>query len=250
MEECIHRKLGFSTWVKVPPIVGKLRTCWQCGAVKAGSNTVTLAGNYIDMTRASAPANPSSGINRLYALDTSLGLTLRDNAGNITDLTVGDGKFVFAGSDTSGANTDSTSADTVLATVSSLNIAATTPFYIFGNWYIEKSGNGMGQLGIMLNSTQVIDGHGESKMSNPYASTNTSGAFWCYVGPRVSNYLRGLGGDIEAGDGYQAGIYDLSGGSDMPTAAITDVKVTGICSNDDVDLLAVDEVFVYTLGTD
>ena len=249
MEECIHRKLGFSTWMKVPPIIGKLRTCWQCGAVKAGSNTVTLAGNYIDMTHASAPANPDSGLNRIYATDGTT-LALRDNSGNVTGLTAGSANFVFAGSDTSGANTDSTSADTVLATVSSLNIAATTPFYIFGNWYIEKSGNGMGQLGIMLNSTQVIDGHGESKMSNPYASTNTSGAFWCYVGPRVSNYLRGLGGDIEAGDGYQAGIYDLSGGSDMPTAAITDVKVTGICSNDDVDLLAVDEVFVYTLGTD
>ena len=248
MEECIHRKLGFSTWMKVPPIIGKLRTCWQCGAVKAGSNTVTLAGNYIDMTHASAPANPDSGINRIYATDGTT-LSLRDNSGNVTGLTAGSANFVFEGADTSGGNTDSTSADTVLATVSSLSIAATTPFYIFGNWYIEKSGNGMGQLGIMLNSTQVIDGHGESKMSSPYSSANTSGAFWCYVGPRVSNYLRGLGGDINGGDGNQAGIYDLSGGSDMPTDTITDVKVTAICSSADVDLIAIDEVFVYSLGT-
>ena len=248
MEECIHRKLGFSTWVKVPPIVGKLRTCWQCGAVKAGSNTVTLAGNYIDMTHASAPANPDSGMNRIYATDGTT-LSLRDNSGNVTGLTAGSANFVFEGADTSGGNTDSTSADTVLATVSSLSIAATTPFYIFGNWYIEKSGNGAGLLGIMLNSTQVIDGHSESRMSNIYGSANTSGTFWCYVGPRVSNYLRGLGGDIKAGDSHQLVLYDLSGGSDMPTATITDVKVTAICSSADVDLIAIDEVFVYSLGT-
>ena len=248
MEECIHRKLGFSTWVKVPPIVGKLRTCWQCGAVKAGSNTVTLAGNYIDMTHASAPANPDSGMNRIYATDGTT-LSLRDNSGNVTGLTAGSANFVFEGADTSGGNTDSTSADTVLATVSSLSIAATTPFYIFGNWYIEKSGNGAGLLGIMLNSTQVIDGHSESRMSNIYGSANTSGTFWCYVGPRVSNYLRGLGGDIKAGDSHQLGLYDLSGGSDMPTATITDVKVTAICSSADVDLIAIDVVFVYSLGT-
>ena len=88
MEECIHRKLGFSTWMKVPPIVGRLRTCWQCGAVKAGSNTVTLAGNYIDMTSASAPANPDSGMNRIYATDGTT-LALRDNSGNVTGLTAG-----------------------------------------------------------------------------------------------------------------------------------------------------------------
>ena len=35
----------------------------------------------------------------------------------------------------------------------------------------------------------------------------------------------------------------------MPTAAITDVKITAICSNSDVDLIAIDEVFVYSLGT-
>ena len=248
MEECIHRKLWFSTWVKVPPIIGKLRTCWQCGAVKAGSNTVTLAGNYIDMTHASAPANPDSGLNRIYATDGTT-LALRDNAGNVTGLTAGSANFVFEGADTTGGNTDSTSADTILATVSSLSIAATTPFYIFGNWYIEKSGNGAGLLGIMLNSTQVIDGHGESRMSNVNGSDNTSGAFWCYVGPRVTSYLRGLGGDMEAGDGTQSGLYDYTGGSDMPTATITDVKITAMCSSADVDLIAIDEVFVYSLGT-
>ena len=247
MEECIHRKLGFSTWVKVPPIIGKLRTCWQCGAVKAGSNTVTLAGNYIDMTHASAPANPDSGINRIYATDGTT-LALRDNAGNVTGLTAGSANFIFAGADTSGGNTGSTSEDIVCATVSSLNIPAATPFYIFGNWYIEKSGNGCGKLGIMLNSTQVIDGHAESRMSSTSSSANTSGAFWCYVGPRVANYLRGLGGQIQSGDGTYLGLYDYTGGSDMPTANITDVKITAICSNDDVDLIAIDEVFVYTLA--
>ena len=35
----------------------------------------------------------------------------------------------------------------------------------------------------------------------------------------------------------------------MPTATITDVKVTAICSSADVDLIAIDEVFVYSLGT-
>ena len=249
MEECIHRKLWFSTWVKVPPIIGKLRTCWQCGAVKAGSNTVTLAGNYIDMTHTSAPANPDSGLNRIYATDGTT-LALRDNSGNVTGLAAGSANFVFEGADTGGGNTDSTSADTVLATISSLSIAATTPFYIFGNWRIEKSGNGSGYLGIMLNSTQVIAGHEHgSKASNSSSDANTSGAFWCYVGPRVSNYLRALGGDINGGDGTQSGFYDYAGGSDMPTATITDVKVTAICSNSDVDLVAIDEVFVYSLGT-
>ena len=247
MEECIHRKLGFSTWMKVPPIIGKLRTCWQCGAVKAGSNTVTLAGNYIDMTHASAPSNPDSGINRIYATDGTT-LALRDNSGNVTGLTAGSANFVFAGADTGGGSTASTSADQVLATVSSLSIAATTPFYIFGNFKITKSGNGAAYLGIMLNSTQVIDGHGESKMSSTSKSDNTSGTFWCYVGPRVTNYLRGLGGDIEAGDGTQSGLYDYTGGADMPTATITDVKATAICSSGDVDEIVIDELFVYTLA--
>ena len=249
MEECIHRKLGFSTWMKVPPIIGKLRTCWQCGAVKAGSNTVTLAGNYIDMTHASAPANPDSGLNRIYATDGTT-LSLRDNSGNVTGLTAGSANFVFEESDTGGGSTDSTSGDQILATVSSLSIAATTPFYIFGNWYIVKSGNGAAYLGIMLNSTQVIDGQENGgKVSNKNSDANTSGAFWCYVGPRVTNYLRGLGGDINGGDGSQSGFYDYASGADMPTATITDVKVTAICSNSDVTSIVIDEVFVYSLGT-
>ena len=54
---------------------------------------------------------------------------------------------------------------------------------------------------------------------------------------------------FNAGDGNQSGLYDLSGGSDMPTDTITDVKVTAICSNSDVTSIVIDEVFVYSLGT-
>ena len=245
MEECIHRKLGFSTWVKVPPIVGKLRTCWQCGAVKAGSNTVTLAGNYIDMTSASAPDNPDSGMNRIYSTDGTT-LSLRDNSGNVTGLTVGSGNFVFEGSQTGGGSTDSTSGDNVLGTVSSLSIVASKAIYVFASFKITKTSAGNGNMGIKLNSTQVIAAHGESKMTSSFNDTSSSGAVYCYIPPRVTNYLQSIGGRFGAGEGQAEGFYKPA--TNMPTATITDISLTayatGGCSE-----VVIDEIFVYSLAT-
>jgi hypothetical protein len=248
MEDCTHRKFKMSTWVGIPPFIGRLRTCWQCGAVKAGRNSVTLAGNYIDMTHASAPSDPSSANVRVYA-DTASGLKMRNSSSTETDLSAG-GTLSFVGSDTSAATTTNTSSDQDLGVVDSISIAATTPFYIFASMTVTKDNNGGGYLGLKLNSTQVIDGHGESKMSNHGSDVDTSGAICIYVPVRQTNYLRAVGGFMHTGDSTAngfSGIYEYTGGADMPTVTITSVTLTGMASTSGITV-GIDEMFVYAVA--
>ena len=77
-------------WLRYPPFVGRMRTCLKCGAIRAGDNTATIAGNYLEVTVAAAPANPGVGLARVYAIS-STSTRMRDSAGTETDLAAGGG---------------------------------------------------------------------------------------------------------------------------------------------------------------
>lgn len=84
-KECSHKIGPLSLWIKCPPLIGKMRTCLRCGAVRAGIGTVTLAANHIEMTHGAAPGNPVAGLVRVYA-DSATGFKMRDDGGVETDL--------------------------------------------------------------------------------------------------------------------------------------------------------------------
>lgn len=79
-------------FLKYPPIIGKVKVCLRCGnlqapgGIKSGDHTVRISGNHIEVSTASAPANPSSGLVRIYATDTT-SVRMRDSAGTETLLT-------------------------------------------------------------------------------------------------------------------------------------------------------------------
>ena len=246
MEDCTHRKFKMSTWVGIPPFIGRLRTCWQCGAVKAGRNSVTLAGNYIDMTHASAPSDPASANVRVYA-DTASGFKMLNSSSTETNLASG-GTLAFVGSDTSTASTTDSSSEQDLAVVSSISIAATTPFYVFASYYVLKDNNGFAHMGVKLNSTQVIAAQDYvAEMSNQYSDVDTSGALWFYVPIRQTNYRRTIGGIMSSGDSVYSIIYERADGADIPIATITAVTLTAITSTSGITV-GIDEMFVYTVA--
>ena len=238
MKECTHKIGWFSTRFTYPPIIGKMSTCWRCGHTKAGSNTVTFSANHIDMTHASAPADPSAGAVRIFSTGTT-NLTISNT--DADDHTFGGGGaavLTVEGSQrTEASTTSSTEAD--MSNVGSLNIAATKPIVIQHLGRGAKGGASANQdFGLELNGTSVMTPRRVS-----YGTSDHSGLVYYFVGQRQTNYVRGIGGSI-----LYSGYNNLGAASTnaLPTAAITSVTVTGLTS---AGTLYSDEVFVQTLAT-
>ena len=241
-DECSHqyKLLGrtVSSWHRYPPVIGKMKICGRCGAIHAGLNSVTAAGNYIDMTHATAPGNPGSGLVRIYS-DTNDTMKMKDENGTVTNLVGGGGSSALnlENSQATEATTTSSS-ETDLLTVSSLSIAATKPFMIWA--IVRASGSGV-TFGLKLNTTQVV----------PASSVVGTGStvLWAYVGPRVTNQLRALTG--WAGKGTTGGAGSLSFFSsttaDHPTATITQVTLTA--DSNGSTTAGADELRVYEMAT-
>ncbi|MFQ5852816.1 MAG: hypothetical protein ACE5JU_19835, partial [Candidatus Binatia bacterium] len=161
------------------------------------------------------------------------------------------GGLSFEGSNTTEATTTSTTEVDVL-TVSGLNVAAATPFIVFGSARKTTGAASDAYLGLKLNTTVVIDTTVGTQSLLNFGSFNAaaSGAFYLYVGPRVTNYLRGLlrWGSVDIAGGGADLQSNLTIPNDMPTAAITDVIIRGVVLNGAMTL-GIDEVFVYTLAT-
>ena len=242
-DECSHhyKLLGrtVSSWHRYPPVIGKMKICGRCGAIHAGLNSVTAAGNYIDMTHATAPGNPGSGLVRIYS-DTNDTMKMKDENGTVTNLVGGGGSsaLTLENSQTTEATTTSAS-ETDLLTVSSLSIAATKPFMI---WAIVRAASNGVTFGLKLNTTQVVP-------ATAVIPTDGSAVLWAYVGPRVTNQLRALTGlaGYGADSGTGALVYFRSTTADHPTATITQVTITAD-SNGSVTAGA-DELRVYEMAT-
>ena len=153
----------------------------------------------------------------------------------------------FAGSQTTEATMSSTTAQD-LVTVSSLSIAAAPPFIVCGS--VRKTGTtDTAGIGLKLNSTVVdeADLTSANALWNTVAGAAVSGAFFLYVAPRVTNYLRSAARMNGSEQGGADDAFNM-GDANMPTATITSVIIRGDMGGS-TDTLGVDEVFVYTLAT-
>ena len=112
-------------WLRYPPFVGRMRTCLKCGAIRAGDNTATIAGNYLEVTVAAAPANPGVGLARVYAIS-STSTRMRDSAGTETDLAAG-------------GVTKFTSAEQTITTGGALTLAHSLGAKPYGVSYVLKA---------------------------------------------------------------------------------------------------------------
>ena len=239
MKECTHKIGWFSTRFTYPPIIGKMSTCWRCGHTKAGSNTVTFSANHIDMTHASAPADPSAGAVRIFSTGTT-NLTISNT--DADDHTFGGGGTavltVEGSANTSDeASTVSTSAAD-LSIVGSLSIAGTKPIVIMHLARGVKGGASVNQdIGLELNGTLVM-----SIRRFSYGTNNNSGLAYYFVGQRQTNYVRGIGGNILA-QGYNN--YGAGADNDLP-ATVTSVTISGLTS---AGTLYTSNLFVHTLAT-
>ena len=239
MKECTHKIGWFSTRFTYPPIIGKMSTCWRCGHTKAGSNTVTFSANHIDMTHASAPADPSAGAVRIFSTGTT-NLTISNT--DADDHTFGGGGTavltVEGSANTSDeASTVSTSAAD-LSIVGSLSIAGTKPIVIQHLARGVKGGSAANQdIGLELNGTLVM-----SIRRFSYGTNNNSGLAYYFVGQRQTNYVRGIGGNILA-QGYNN--YGAGADNDLP-ATVTSVTISGLTS---AGTLYTSNLFVHTLAT-
>ena len=246
-DECNHqyKLLGrtVSSWHRYPPVIGKMKICGRCGAVHAGLNSVVAAGNYIDMTHASAPGNPASGLVRVYS-DTNDTIKMKDENGTVTNLVGGGGSSALTLENSNATEATTTSAtETDLLTVASLSIAATKPFMIWA--IVRESGFGVAGFGLKLNTTQV--------MPASSASAGIGGAgsavLWIYVGPRVTNQLRALTGWNGYGNASAGGSIRFlsSTTADHPTATITQVTLTA--DSNGSTTAGADELRVYSMDT-
>ena len=244
-EECLHQYNWFgqpvSSWYRYPPVIGKMFICGRCGAIHAGMHSVTAAGNYIDMTTATAPGNPSAGLVRIYS-DTSTTMQMKDENGNVKALVGGSGALAtLAGSQaTEGTTTSASEVD--LLSLGSLSIGVTIPIWI---WFILRADAAASPtFGLKLNATQVTTAHNALAGGAAGSSVN-----WIYVGPRIAGTLRaivGINGSGKSGADGATRRWSASA-ADMPTATITDVVITADSNGSEV--AGADELRVYTLAT-
>jgi len=244
-EECLHQYNWFgqpvSSWYRYPPVIGKMFICGRCGAIHAGMHSVTAAGNYIDMTTATAPGNPSAGLVRIYS-DTSTTMQMKDENGNVKALVGGSGALALAGSSADSESTTASASETDLLTLGSLSIGVTIPIWIM--FSLRAAGTASPTFGLKLNSTQVTTAHNALAGGAAGSSVN-----WIYVGPRVAGTLRaivGINGSGKSGADGATRRWSASA-ADMPTATITDVVITADSNGSEV--AGADELRVYTLAT-
>ena len=244
-DECSHqyKLLGrtVSSWHRYPPVIGKMKICGRCGAIHAGLNSVTAAGNYIDMTHAAAPGNPSAGSARIYSVSNTT-MNMRDSSGNIKTLAGTSSTASSLELENSNASevTTTSGSETDLLTVASLSIASTKPLMIWA--IVRESGSSVLGFGLKLNTTQVVP-------ASAVIGSAGSAVLWFYVGPRVTNQLRSLAGWVGYGTNSGAGSlrFFKSTTADHPTATITQVTLT-VHSNGST-IAGASELRVYSMAT-
>lgn len=143
------------------------------------------------------------------------------------------------GGNTTEATTTSTS-DVDLLSVASLTIAAATP--ILANCVHRRTtgANARLSLGLKLNSTDVVT----TTVVQSAGDNVVKGWLWLWMGARISLYercvwIRAQGGSASV---------DAIGGTDAPTAQITDFIITAKVESASITG-AVDELHVYSTAT-
>lgn len=210
-ENCNH------LFIKYPPLIGKIKTCLKCGillapgGIQGGYNTVRLSGNHVEMTVATAPANPSSGLVRMYATSAT-SVRMRDSAGTETDL-AGAGALTRAGGNTTEGTTTSTTLVDLLS-VSGLSIAVGTPVLFIASIRKTTGAANLSQFSVKLNATDL-----GGSVNTGSTNVATSGRFRYEFTYATTSYLRAGVLGVVTDDG--GGNYAVVPSTDMPTATLT-----------------------------
>ena len=163
----------------------------------------------------------------------------------------GSGALTRVGGNSTEATTTSTSA-VDLMTVSSLTIAALTPFMLALVHRKTSGAAASSNGGLKLNATVVAEAAGGlAKVFQTSATDRVErGYAMVHVGPRLTNYERSA---VGVHGNYSSGILEVIdtapvNSADMPTVEITDVIIRGLVSNASVTC-AVDELHIYEFAT-
>ena len=162
----------------------------------------------------------------------------------------GGGAWTLEGSITSEQTTTSTS-DTVIATISSLNIPAGKPIMIIGQTR-NSGGTATGTFFLGMNGSAIGN---SSNTNTSYASTlfssgnNGVSLSVVYLGMRGSDYvgtgINAMGWTMR--DSTVVNLTNITNGAALPTAAITSIDVRGNTSNAAVTAI-VGPTYVYSMA--
>lgn len=156
--------------------------------------------------------------------------------------------LTLVGSDTTERSTSSTTAAD-LSTISGLSISTATPIEIHFSFRKTAGAAAEAAFGLKLNSTVVQLASTSSATDFTGASNGaTSGYAVIRIGPREASYLRSAMCYAASDDFGGDKVFPFSSSSDMPTATITSITITGIVGSASITA-AIKNVRVYTLAT-
>lgn len=168
----------------------------------------------------------------------------------------GIGMGYLVGASTTEATSTSTTDDTILRTVTlTESVSATAPLLVMFN-YRKSTGHASAvYFGVKLNTTIMLNGTSSTPQAASCSANNQaeSGIAMVFFGPRRAAYTSVWGRSSTfvtasgASNGDSALEYTATT-NPAPTAAITEVTITGKCANA-LNTMAVQDVFVYKLMT-
>lgn len=152
------------------------------------------------------------------------------------------GGLALAGSDLTDRTTTSTTT-TDLSSVTGLSIAAATPILVLVDWRKSGTAAEFAMFSIKVNGTTIYaeDGWSTNGGSSEYGMARFN------IGPRTTNYVRGLEGQVTRSGG--AGKVLSADTADLPTANITSITITGKNQTTTANTVGTNNMRVYTLPT-
>jgi len=165
----------------------------------------------------------------------------------------GGGAVAREGGNTTESTTTSTSV-TDLHSVSSLTIAAATPFIVMSNGRKTAGSGPTAALGLKLNTTVISDasiGGGSFLDMDQSTDEARDGNAWCWFGARVTNYLNPANHLGSAFTSSTGGVRDRNHGAPFQSAPAPNAEITTVVlrgqSTTNVTLGA-DECHIYSLA--
>ena len=184
----------------------------------------------------------------LFIIDDGAGGTNRKTAASRIKTYVGSA-VTRVGGDTSEATTTSTG-DTDLLTIGSLNIPGATPIHYIADFRKSSGAANDARGGLKLNSTKI---GGRTLWDTDGTNEAQSGIAHGIMGGRVTNYVAGMSGGIETvfKTDVTRRVADVAPNTNesntAPTADVTSWIVVGSVGSSSTTM-GIDEVHVYTMA--
>lgn len=170
------------------------------------------------------------------------GYVLTSTTGGVMSWSAMSGGMALAGSDLTDRTTTSTTT-TDLSSVTGLAIPAATPILVIVDWRKSGTAAEYAMFSIKVNGTTI---YAEDSWSANGGSSEYGMARF-YIGPRSTNYVRGLEGQATRSGG--AGKVLSADTNNLPTADITSITITGKNQSTTANTVGTNNMRVYTLPT-